>query len=266
MTQSSYATPGQNVTGCVSCYAKPFLMEKTVSEAIAYRRSVRVYREEPIDAAVVRRCLENAVLAPNSSNLQLWEFIHVTSAETLKSVASCCFNQNAAKTARQIVVVVCRRDLWKQRAGANLEFLKGQFESRATEASPRRKTFALNYYRKLIPMLYLEFFGILGAIRYLFFNLLGLFRPVYRQVRLSDLRIVAHKSAALAAENFMVSMAAVGLDTCPMEGHDSLRLKKVLGLPRGAEINMVIGCGMREENGVYGPRFRIPFEKVYRQA
>jgi hypothetical protein len=51
-----------------------------------------------------------------------------------------------------------------------------------------------------------------------------------------------------------------------MEGHDSLRLKKVLGLPRGAEINMVIGCGMREENGVYGPRFRIPFEKVYRQA
>lgn len=241
-------------------------MEKTVSDAIAYRRSVRVYRQEPIDAEVVRRCLGNAVLAPNSSNLQLWEFIHITSAETLKSAASCCFNQNAAKTARQIVVVVCRRDLWRRRAGANLDFLKGQFESAGTAASPRRKSFALNYYRRLIPTLYAEFFGLLGAFRFLFFNLLGLFRPVYRQVRLSDLRIVAHKSAALAAENFMISMAAVGLDTCPMEGFDSLRLRKLLKLPRGAEINMVIGCGVREENGVYGPRFRIPFGEVYREV
>jgi hypothetical protein len=26
---------------------------------------------------------------------------------------------------------------------------------------------------------------------------------------------------------------------------------------------MVIGCGLRKEKGVYGDRFRIPFEEVY---
>jgi hypothetical protein len=26
---------------------------------------------------------------------------------------------------------------------------------------------------------------------------------------------------------------------------------------------MIIGCGIREESGVYGERFRIPFEEVY---
>jgi hypothetical protein len=26
---------------------------------------------------------------------------------------------------------------------------------------------------------------------------------------------------------------------------------------------MVIGCGIRSEEGVYGKRFRIPFEEVY---
>ena len=31
------------------------------------------------------------------------------------------------------------------------------------------------------------------------------------------MRIVAHKSAGLAAQNFMISMAAIGYDTCPME-------------------------------------------------
>ena len=74
---------------------------------------------------------------------------------------------------------------------------------------------------------------------------------------------MAHKSAGLAAQNFMISMAAIGYDTCPMEGSDTLRVKNVLNLPRGAEITMVIGCGIRDEKGIYGPRFRVPFEEIY---
>jgi len=77
------------------------------------------------------------------------------------------------------------------------------------------------------------------------------------------MRIVAHKTAGLAAENFMVSMAAIGYDTCPMEGIDSLRIKRILNLPSSAEITMVIGCGIRDDKGVYGPRFRVPFDEVY---
>lgn len=95
------------------------------------------------------------------------------------------------------------------------------------------------------------------------FQLVGLFRPIYRQTRLSDMRIVAHKSAALAAENFMLGMAAIGYDTCPMEGSDTLMIRRILNLPHGAEINMVIGCGIRDDSGIYGPRFRVPFEAVY---
>ena len=80
-------------------------MEKTVSEAVGYRRSVRVYDpEKPIDTAVVKKCLEQASLAPNSSNMQLWEFYHITSKETIQKIAPFCFNQNAARTAQQLVV------------------------------------------------------------------------------------------------------------------------------------------------------------------
>ncbi len=237
-----------------------------MSDAIAYRRAVRVFRDTPIDPEQVRKCIANGVLAPTSSNLQLWEFIHVTSPELRSRLTEACFGQNAAKTAQQLVVVVARRDAWRQRSRANIAFLEAQFEGVSGEKWKRRRRFALNYYRKLIPTLYLEFFGILGWVRYLFFSVLGFFRPVYRQVRLSDMRVVAHKSAALAAENFMVSMAAIGYDTCPMEGFDSLRVKRTLKLPAAAEVTMVIGCGVRDaEKGVYGPRFRIPFEQVYEQ-
>jgi len=194
-------------------------MEKTVSEAIAYRRSTRVYKDVPIDSEKVKQCLVNASLAPTSSNLQLWEFYHITNKETLDNMAEACFNQNAAKTAQQLVVVVARKDLWRKRAKANIAFLDKVYDKEdLSERDLKRKKMAMNYYSKLIPTIYTDFLGILGVIKYVIFQIVGLFKPIYRQTRLSDMRIVAHKSAGLAAENFMISMAAIGYDTCPMEG------------------------------------------------
>lgn len=240
-------------------------MEKTVTEAINYRRSTRVYQDVSINPEKVKQCLYNASLAPTSSNLQLWEFYHVTNKNILAELAKACFNQSAAKTAQQLVVVIVRKDLWRKRAKANLAFInKAYSKPDLSERDQKRKKMVTDYYGKLIPFTYFDFFGILGWIKYLIFQVVGLFRPIYRQAKLSDMRIVAHKSAGLAAQNFMISMAAIGYDTCPMEGSDTLRVKKILGLPRGAEINMVIGCGIRnEEKGIYGPRFRVPFEEVY---
>ena len=239
-------------------------MEKSVSEAIEYRRAVRVFKEQPIDSEKVKECLRLATLAATSSNLQLWEFYHITNSETIQKIAKACFNQNAARTAQQLVVVVARKDLWRKRAKANLKFLEEGFAK--AEMTPRlenRKKMALNYYGKLIPFTYTDFLGIFGWMKYLVFQVVGLFRPIYRQARNSDMRVVAHKSAGLAAQNFMISMAAIGYDTCPMEGSDTLRVKRILNIPYAAEINMVLGCGIRDEKGIYGPRFRVPFEEVY---
>ena len=74
------------------------------------------------------------------------------------------------------------------------------------------------------------------------------------------MRVWAHTSAALASENFMLSIRAQGFDTCPMEGFDSRRVKKLLGLRRGAEVCMVVSVGKRAPGGVYGPRTRLPRE------
>ena len=237
-------------------------MEKTVSEAIQNRRSVRIFNGNKIDSNKVKNCIYNATLAPNSSNLQLWEFVHVNDPLYLKKLSKACMNQSAAKTASQIVVVVTRRDLWKKRSKENIEFLNTQFKKNLI--TEKRYKHALKYYEKLIPILYFDILGLLGIIKYVTFQLIGLFIPVVRQTTKADLRVVVHKTAGLAAQNFMNSMSAIGYDTCPMEGSDTLMVKKILNIPRGAEINMVIGCGERLEKGVFGPRFRVPFEDVYR--
>ena len=241
--------------------------EKTVSEAIAYRRSVRIYDpEKPIDTATVKKCIEQAALAPNSSNLQLWEFYHVTSKETIQKIAPYCFNQNAARTAQHLVVFVTRKDLWRKRAKANLAMLDNLFPPKPKSEQSKREKVSRNYYGKLIPFTYSDFLGIFGLFKYLTILITGLFRPIYREVRRSDMRVVVHKTCALAAENFMLSMAAEGYDTCPMEGSDTWRVKRLLGLPLRAEINMIVSCGIRKPEGVYGERFRVPFEEVYKQV
>ncbi len=242
--------------------------KKTVADAIHHRRSVRVFdSEKKIDSSIVKKCIKLAALAPNSSNMQLWEFYHITSKETIRKIAPLCFNQNAAKTAQQLVVFVVRKDLWKKRAKANLEFIDQNFGANnpSSKQSSREKV-ARKYYGKIIPFAYADFLGIFGFLKYLLILILGLFKPIYREVRNSDMRVVAHKTCGLAAQNFMLSMASNGYDTCPMEGSDTWRVKRVLGLPFSAEINMIVSCGIRKPEGVYGERFRIPFEEVYKEV
>ena len=242
-------------------------MLKTVSEAIEYRRSVRKYLDIQLDEDKVKNCIKNATLAPNSSNMQLWEFYHVTDNETLKKLSKACFDQNAAKTAINMVVFVTRRDKWRERAKYNLDFLEDMFdkqEKKGIDVERRRKV-SRRYYKKLMPTIYTDFLGIVGYYKKILSFFIGLFRPIYREVLFSDTRVITHKSVALAAQNFMLSMAEIGYDTCPMEGSDTNRVKKVLNLPTKAEITMIIGCGIRAENGVYTERFRVPFEKVYKK-
>ena len=242
-------------------------MGKTVSEAIKYRRSVRKYLDTNLNEEKVKNCIKNATLAPNSSNMQLWEFYHITDKKVLNQLSKACIDQNAAKTAVNMVVFVARRDKWRERAKYNLDFLEDMFDKQEKKGIDvvRRRKVSRRYYKKLMPTIYTDFLGIVGYYKKILSFFIGLFRPIYREVLFSDTRVITHKSVALAAENFMLSMAEIGYDTCPMEGSDTSRVKKILNLPSKAEITMIIGCGIRAENGVYTERFRVPFEKVYKK-
>ena len=233
------------------------------NEVIKSRRSVRDFLNKNINILTVKKCIKNETLAPNSSNLQLWEFYHIINSELKVNISKACFDQPAAKTANQFVIIVTRKDLWKSRRDFNLNFILNKFKDLDDKKSIRKKKNAINYYKLLIPALYGNFLRITGFLKYINVSIIGFFRPMYREVTSSDLRVVVHKSAALAAQNFMLSMSSSGYDTCPMEGFDSVRVKKILNLSSSAEINMIIGCGIRSEKGVYSEQFRVPFKEIY---
>ncbi|MGR6980582.1 nitroreductase family protein [Testudinibacter sp. P27/CKL/0425] len=239
-----------------------------LSDILQHRRAVRHYSDQPLDDEKVRHCLQLAQLAPSSSNMQLYEFYHICDKTALHQLATACLSQNAATTARQMVVFVTRQDLHRQRAQAVLSAVSDDLKRNTpAEQHAQRLKKLTGYYGKLMPFLYARGFGLLGILRKLIAHSIGLFRPITTTVSEADLRIVTHKSCGLAAQTFMLAMAEQGYDTCPLEGFDSRLVKRILKLPKGAEINMIVVCGIREpQRGIWGNRFRLPFENIYRKV
>ena len=235
-------------------------LSSSFEEIIQRRRSNRKFDanvEVPDD--VIKRSLERSILSPNSSNMQLWEFQWIKDPALKDAFIGLCLDQNAARTAKQLVVFVTRKDLWKQRASWNYNKIKEGITGEPNTAQKR----GLDYYGKLMPLAYRsDIFGISTLIRTALCFFMGLRKPFMRFGGDADQRVTVHKSCALAAQTFMLSIAAEGFESCPMEGFDAVRVKRALGLPSGAEINMIIAVGKGTEAGVWGPRFRVPYEDV----
>ncbi len=231
-------------------------------KVITSRRSIRVFTSEQLDESIILNALDDALIAPNSSNLQAWEFIWVREKSKKDELARYCFSQNGAKTASDLIICIARTDTWKKHCQDMISSMKKE----GTEV-PK---VVLDYYGKIAPMAYglIGPYGIFSPFKWVLLNSIGMFKVMAREpVWPSQLKTWAIKSCALACENIMLSLRAQGADSIPMEGFDSKRVKKMFGLNRHQHITMIIGAGKRASDGVYGPQMRFEkdrFIKVYK--
>ena len=229
----------------------PEIDKKEFIKTITSRRSVRIYNQEKVNEQDMRSCIELALLAPNSSNLQPWEFYWVRTASKKNKLIKYCLGQPAAATAQELVVAVARPDYWKVN---QYKMLK-----KINEMGEKAPHSAIKYYAKIVPLAYHQgFLSLRGYLKKIAMELRGLKKPTPREpYNKRGMAVWAHKSTALACENLMLALRAYGYDSCPMEGIDSKRIKKLLKLKKPAEISMVISAGKRAKNGVYGKQVRF---------
>lgn len=221
-------------------------------KVVTSRRSVRVFDNTPVSDEVINNALDDAILAPNSSNLQPWHFIWVKDEDKRKGLARLCFGQNGAKTAQHLIVCIGKTNTWKEHCKMTLE----QY-AKSNLAIPKSVRM---YYEKLAPMAYGNMgpFGIFSPLKWLLLNIIGLTKVMAREpVWPSQLKTWALKSTALGCENFVLSIRAQNFDSLCMEGLDSKRVKKYLNLGRHDHIAMIIAVGKRANNGIYGPQMRF---------
>lgn len=219
------------------------------------RRSIRVFTPAPVPDTVVHHALELATLSASSSNLQHWQFYRLK--QQLPEARTVFLTQAPAKTAPEIIVAVARPDLWKQKNDRCIEQLR-----QAT--NPPHFEYLLDYHGRRVPFYYDRgFLNIKGAVRWAVNAIIGLKTPVSRHGFFPwRLREVAVKSTALACQTFMLAITEAGYDSCPMEGFDSRRLRKLLNLPRGAVPVMGIAIGKRSPTYQTTQRSRFAYDEV----
>lgn len=237
------------------CYfeaAPTYIDVSNFRKVIESRRSVRKFTDKPIPSDVLDACLDLALMAPNSSNLQPWTFYVVQDTTKKKQLVKACLGQLAAKTAAELIVCVARTDRIHEMAKRNIsEF-----------PLPHVPAMIQKYY-KFIPYNYMtSYFNTVGHFKKVAFKVA---RTLDKQLPVTafnpaDAKLWASKTTALACENLVLALRAYGFDSCMMEGFDEPLVKKMLHLNDHQHVVMVIGAGERAEDGVFFPQYRFERE------
>jgi nitroreductase len=221
------------------------------------RRSIRDFLPDPVPQEVLDRCLDSALKAPSSSNLQHWELVIIRDPDTRKQANHVCLDQKLLASAPLLMAVVAHTDTWRRNSRHILETLASRNLLR-----PSQK----RYWGKLIPLAYVQDpLGLLGLVKFAFSRVISLFRPAPSMPSKSAGKVIAHKSTALAAATFMLALRAEGYDSCPIEGFDPWRARKLLGLKAGAEVCMFLAVGKRTDKAIWWERILVPRNWVVRE-
>ncbi|MGM8900936.1 nitroreductase family protein, partial [Psychrobacter sp. 1Y4] len=182
--------------------------------------------------------------APNSSNLQPWEFYVIDDADNRKRAVKNCMNQNAAKTSARLIAIVARTDVWHDHA-------KQVLREYPDQPVPKK---VKDYYNKVVTMDFLR--GPANVVSAAKWGATQVVRRVKGPIKspyytFEDTKNWATNNTALAAENLMLALRAHGFDSCPMGGFDEPAMKALLNLSDDHHIVMMLGAGERADNGVY---------------
>ena len=216
------------------------------------RRTVRDFLPEPVPQEVLDRCLDAALKAASSSNLQHWEYVIIRDPAKRREAESVCLSQKGPASAPLYLAVVAHTDTWQRTARFMLDTLKERGILRPSQQQ---------YWGRSIGILYRTGpFGLLGLAKKAASRLLSLLKPSHNLLSRADLRVLAHKSTALSAATFMLALRAEGYDSCPMEGFDARRAAKLLGLKGEEEVCMFLAVGRRAPDGIRFDRALLPRE------
>ncbi len=198
------------------------------------RRAVRQFAEGPLPEGVLERLLDCARWAPSGYNLQPTQFLVVDDDELKPGLREACLGQRQLAEAPATVVFIGDPDAVR----ANFDRVLAM----------EREVGAMNdgyeaFLRELIPKAFDRGpLGVAGWVKRHYPSLMRTFKPV-PEVPAGNMRFWLTKQAMLAAMNFMLAATAAGLATVPMEGFDESRVKRLLGIPRGHVVPLLVPVG-----------------------
>ena len=197
-----------------------------LQEAMETQRAVRRLLPDPVDDAIVLRCIELALQAPTGSNAQNWEFVVVKDPAVKEQLA------------RQY------RRAWRVYGAIGRRVVKRRHDDDRSARTLRAVEWQVEHFAE-VPVL------VVACLR-------GGLRPPFPQLAASSY----YGSIYPSVQNLLLAARAVGLGaalvTLPLWSTRAAR--RILGLPRSVTPCCVIPLGW--PRGRYGPTSRNPVGDV----
>ena len=229
-----------------------------VKNIIEARRATRDFDAGDIAGEDLREILEAALLAPTSSNLQLFRLHVVESPEKRAAVAAACMNQRAARGARVLIAVAaCPHE-------SAMSVAEQAAAIDAIAATPSARQHARAHLRKIRALVRWAPLTVSMPWMRMALAALRCFRPTPDLP--SGRRAFAEwaiRNSAFVAQTLMIAAQAKGYATCPMEGFDRFRVQSALGLA-GEHVWLVIALGRGASGVPVDARYRRPFSTLVR--
>lgn len=213
------------------------------------RRATRHFRPDPITDEELALILEAGRWAPSGYNLQPIHLQVIRDPQTKARLRKVCFDQPQITEAPVILILTGDRQVER----AHLEKMIAQeIEAGAIDAG---------YAKKIRQFVGLGFNrgpgGIFQLTKFLLAPVVHFFAP-FPELPGLRMRTWLNRQAGLTAMNLMMAARAADLATCPMEGIDEARIRKILGLSRRWVIPLMISLGHARDTPKAKTRLPLP--------
>jgi len=181
-----------------------------VYQAITERRAINFFDpRRTIPDETLHELFRLASLAPSSFNLQPWEVIVVNDPERKKILRGCAYNQAKTEEASLTLIILANPLAVENNIDEVIQNRIRQGYMKAEDTGKTRKS----------PF------------------------KMYGDKDSETRKIFAVKNASFFAMNLMIAARGLGLETHPMDGFDSVKLKKEFSIPENIIVPLLIAVG-----------------------
>lgn len=204
-------------------------MNKTFSEAMDFRHACKIFDEnKKISDEDIREILEAGRKSPSSFGMEPWKFLVIMNEDLKARLRPFCWDQVQITSCSHLVVILAAIEGVKPESNRPLEML-----SRRTMSQEK-----LDFY-------------------------INLYKSHLQKTLQSDESIYewTSRQAYIASANMMTCAAALGIDSCAIEGFEKERVEEILNLDtKKYRLSLILPLGYRIKE--QPKQLRLSYEEV----
>jgi len=197
------------------------------ADAMAFRHACKRFRDEKIPEETFGQILEFGRMSPSSFGMEPWRFLVLTEEKRRAQLRPLCWNQAQITECSHLLVIAADNE--SVRPGT--DYVERMFARRGLTPEAHAR--------------YLEVYE-------------NHMTPQFRSREAVE--AWTHKQCYLAAANMMTGAAALGIDSCPIEGFEKAEVEAALVLGPAYSVALIIAFGYRLQ--AQGEHHRLPMETI----